>query len=298
MSDYLNEPTNSSTTKPRSDSISNDNTSVNQLLNSTTTNNPYNTIATKTKASDDLPDWLDQLKTDLLSTGQWGALVRDVYNGVTNRLEQNHIQFFSDLSAQEKSLFIDEVEKSLFSTPTYKKFQGMLSRSLDHSLSDAVSDDVLSDLGRKDLLDDGLLASGKTDSEIREIRKRKDHETNMFRNQRSNNGVGHKVDQILIRASEGAVQLLKRLPNEKSTLRIMLNKQFPPKLRYQAWRLYLGHPEAREKYEKAVIVSRMSTISDQDSEISLKCQSMLDEQAYQQDMMVSINLKRTLFRKM
>jgi hypothetical protein len=56
--------------------------------------------------------------------------------------------------------------------------------------------------------------------------------------------------------------------------------------------LYLGHPEAREKYEKAVIVSRMSTISDQDSEISLKCQSMLDEQAYQQDMMVSKIEKR------
>ena len=48
------------------------------------------------KMDDALPDWLDMLKTELLSTGQWGALVRDVYNGVTARLETNHIQFFSD----------------------------------------------------------------------------------------------------------------------------------------------------------------------------------------------------------
>ena len=47
------------------------------------------------------------------------------------------------LPSSSFSLFIDEVEKSLFSTPTYKKFQGMLSRSLDHSLSEAVNDETL-----------------------------------------------------------------------------------------------------------------------------------------------------------
>ena len=61
-----------------------------------------------------------------------------------------------------------------------------------------------------------------------------------LRNQRTNIGVGHKVDQICQKAAEGAVKLLQKLPNEKSTLRIMLNKEFPAKLRYQAWRLYLG----------------------------------------------------------
>ena len=38
------------------------------------------------KDDDTLPEWLDELKKNLLSTGQWGALVREVYNGVAQRL--------------------------------------------------------------------------------------------------------------------------------------------------------------------------------------------------------------------
>jgi hypothetical protein len=259
---------------------------------------------------DQLPDWLASLKTELLSTGEWGALVREVYNGVTGRLEQNHIQFFSDLHTSEKSLFIDEVEKSLFSTPTYKKFQGMLSRALDHSLSDAVSSDILMDLERKDILDNqasnkaqlGATVLGLDVEQQNQDRLRHDHRRGATaddaRRTRAQQGVGHRIDLILERASEGAVKLLQRLPNEKSTLRIMLNKEFPPKLRYQAWRLYLGHPEAREKYEKAIVLSRMSTISDQDADISLKCQALLDGQLYQQDMMVRVPNPHTILVNM
>jgi hypothetical protein len=258
------------------------------------------------KDSEELPEWLDSLKGELLSTGEWGALVRDVYNGITGRLAQNHIQFFSDLLPSEKSLFIDEVEKSLFSTPTYKKFQGMLSRSLDHSLSEAVSGDILSDLGREDLLPEqgqqrSALLGVNSDLEEKkklDIQKKKSNRASEIRSNRAKNGTGHRVDQILERASEGAVKLLQRLPSEKSSLRIMLNNEFPPKLRYQAWRLYLGHPKAREKYEKAIIVSRMSTISDQDATIALQCQAILDQQIFQQDMMVRVPNPHTVLVNM
>ena len=40
--------------------------------------------------------------------------------------------------------------------------------------------------------------------------------------------------------------------------------------------MFLGHPEARQKYERDVIKSRMSTISDRDADISNKCQIMID----------------------
>ena len=60
-----------------------------------------------------------------------------------NRLKQNHIQFFSDLSGEEKSLFIDEVERSLFGDDTYRAFQGKLSRTLDETLSDDVDRELM-----------------------------------------------------------------------------------------------------------------------------------------------------------
>ena len=325
------EPTSpTSPTKIFGDELSTTTTTADLLPSFDRTSSSLNPAASKTNANapaqpNALPEWLDGLKKELLATGEWGALVRDVYNGVTGRLEQNHIQFFSDLEPSEKSLFIDEVEKSLFSTPTYKTFQGMLSRALDHSLADAVDQDVLADLERLDLLH-GATGSAMEDSDLSNLSnlnntgKEADdagvkHYTTTTttaagpngqvvvrarasRSRRGRVGVGHKVDQILERASEGAVQLLQRLPNEKSTLRIMLNKEFPPKLRYQAWRLYLGHPEAREKYEKAIIVSRMSTISDQDAEISFKCQAILDEQAYQSDIMVRVPNPHTILVNM
>jgi hypothetical protein len=183
-----------------------------------------------------LPEWLENMRAGLMSSQEWQNLTTVVYHSVQDRLKQNHIQFFSDLNDVEKALFIDEVERSLAHDNVYKKFQGVLSRSLDESLSNQVERE--------------LLESGSS---------------------RVN-----KVDMILERAAEGATRLLKRLPSEKSIMRIMLNHEFPGPLRKQVWSMFLGHPEARQKYERDVVKSRMSTISDRDADISNKCQTLID----------------------
>ena len=230
---------------------------------------------------DSLPEWLDSLKSELLSTKEWGQLVRDVYDGVAQRLEENHIQFFSELSLQEKSMFIDEVEKSLYSAPAYRKFQGMLSRSLDLSLSASIEFDHLESLSMNRLEFD---TTGMTDEQIVEAKRKTIARRRLMEEteRRSNGATTSNVDKIMERAAGAAVQLLKRLPNEKSTLRIMLNRSFPSKLRFKAWQLFLANPEAREKYTTAFSVSRISTISDKDAVISEKCQELLQQQ-FQED---------------
>ena len=188
------------------------------------------------KLKNALPQWLDDMRSDLMSSPEWQNLTTVVYHSVQDRLKQNHIQFFSDLNDIEKTLFIDEVERSLANDSIYKGFQGVLSRSLDESLSNKVEEE--------------LLTSGSS---------------------REN-----KVTMILDRAAEGATKLLRRLPNEKSTLRIMLNHELPGPLRRQAWGMFLGHPEARKKFDRDFLQSRMSTISEHDADISSKCQVMID----------------------
>jgi hypothetical protein len=183
-----------------------------------------------------LPLWLDDLRDEMMVSPEWQALTKRVYHSVQDRLKQNHIQFFSDLNDVEKSLFIDEVERSLAADHVYKSFQGVLSRGLDECLSNEV--------------ETKLLKSGST---------------------RDN-----KVNMILDLAADGATKLLKRLPGEKSTLRVMLNHELPGPLRKQAWGMYLGHPEARTKYDRDVLTSRMGTMSDHDADISSKCQAMID----------------------
>ena len=205
-------------------------------MNTTFTSSSLKANGEDEQAKRALPLWLDNMRSDLMSTVEWQNLTTVVYHSVQDRLKQNHIQFFSDLNDVEKALFIDEVERSLAHDSVYKGFQGVLSRSLDESLSNEVE---------RELLESG---SSRT----------------------------NKVNMILERAAEGATSLLKRLPSEKSTMRIMLNHEFPGPLRKQAWSMFLGHPEARQKYERDVIKSRMSTISDRDADISNKCQIMID----------------------
>ena len=195
-------------------------------MNTTFTSSSLKANGEDEQAKRALPLWLDNMRSDLMSTAEWQNLTTVVYHSVQDRLKQNHIQFFSDLNDVEKALFIDEVERSLAHDSVYKGFQGVLSRSLDESLSNEVE---------RELLESG---SSRT----------------------------NKVNMILERAAEGATSLLKRLPSEKSTMRIMLNHELPGPLRKQAWSMFLGHPEARQ-HERDVIKSRMSTISDRDVDI-------------------------------
>ena len=87
---------------------------------------------------EDLPDWLAASKQQLLETRQWRALTRDVYEEIQEKLKENHIQFFADLTADEKALFVDEVEKKLSEQPVYKAFLSVLSTTVEHKISDAV----------------------------------------------------------------------------------------------------------------------------------------------------------------
>ena len=95
------------------------------------------------KLKNALPQWLDDMRSDLMSSPEWQNLTTVVYHSVQDRLKQNHIQFFSDLNDIEKTLFIDEVERSLANDSIYKGFQGVLSRSLDESLSNKVEEELL-----------------------------------------------------------------------------------------------------------------------------------------------------------
>ena len=70
-----------------------------------------------------LPGWLENMRSDLMSSQEWQNLTTVVYHSVQDRLKQNHIQFFSDLNDVEKALFIDEVERSLAHDNVYKNFQ-------------------------------------------------------------------------------------------------------------------------------------------------------------------------------
>ena len=136
---------------------------------------------------------------------------------------------------------MDEVEKGMLNNSKYKRFLGTLSRSIDQKLADVIDDE---DTGNANPISI--------------------HES--------------KIERILTKAAEGASTLLRRLPMEKSTLRVMLNHDFPGPMRYQAWSMFLGHPEIREKYERAMRTSQMSTISDRDADITHTCQTLVDQE--------------------
>ena len=80
------------------------------------------------------------------------------------------------------------------------------------------------------------------------------------------------------KSAEGCCCLLQRLPREqKSVLRMMLNSSFPGPLRWQAWRMFLIDPISRNDYATKISKRRIDTISSMDTEITQKCQMMLEK---------------------
>ena len=92
--------------------------------------------------SQDLPSWLHECKESLLKTPQWQHLTRDVYSDVRKRLDKANVQFFADLSAEERRLFIDQTEQSLQKNGTYVEFLKILKKTVDRGVSNDVSKEI------------------------------------------------------------------------------------------------------------------------------------------------------------
>ncbi len=132
---------------------------------------------------------------------------RSIYEAVDQHLSQNHVSYFSDLSAPEKSLLLERAARSLSEADqgrTYDLLQAKLSYLLDQSVNNQVA---------KKLVEENPLDT--------------------------------KTDLVLDTTSEGIVALLRKHPEQKYKLRIFLNQSMPYAIRFAAYQLFFSNHERK-----------------------------------------------------
>jgi hypothetical protein len=84
-----------------------------------------------------------------------------------------------------------------------------------------------------------------------------------------------KTEKLLEFAAEGSASLLRRWPDQKSRVRVCFNRQFPPVLRAEVWKLCLSFRRYATEYLDTVKRSRIQAVSSRDLEIGQKCEAIL-----------------------
>eukprot|EP00698_Gefionella_okellyi_P015017 TRINITY_DN4202_c0_g1_i2.p1 TRINITY_DN4202_c0_g1~~TRINITY_DN4202_c0_g1_i2.p1 ORF type:complete len:1220 (-),score=257.97 TRINITY_DN4202_c0_g1_i2:541-4200(-) len=85
-----------------------------------------------------------------------------------------------------------------------------------------------------------------------------------------------KTELIMQELAVGSKVLLSRWPEQKESLRCLVNQSLPAELRATCWPMYLTHPEAIKRYLDILQRRPLDVISTDDANITLKCQALLE----------------------
>ena len=53
------------------------------------------------------PSWLTAVRQDVVKTGQWQQLTRQLYAAIQDQLKESNTLFFTDLSERERAVFLN-----------------------------------------------------------------------------------------------------------------------------------------------------------------------------------------------
>ena len=95
----------------------------------------------------------------------------------------------------------------------------------------------------------------------------------------TNPGSMTRTELVVSKASSGTVKLLKEMPGNRATLKLLMNQELPTTLRHHVWQIYLASgTKVKTEYEKRANSRRTNTVSVHDSEITEACQSVVDSE--------------------
>lgn len=71
-------------------------------------------------AADVLPEWLKKSKEDILRAKEWNTVATSIFRKLHEVLRRHNVEFFNDLTGEEKNLFISQAESELLECSEYK----------------------------------------------------------------------------------------------------------------------------------------------------------------------------------
>ncbi|KAI8749371.1 hypothetical protein BgiBS90_032801, partial [Biomphalaria glabrata] len=59
------------------------------------------------------PKWLLNSKEEITKSKEWNSFVHELHEAIQQQLTESHVQYFTDLSEAEKTLFMQRATKAL-----------------------------------------------------------------------------------------------------------------------------------------------------------------------------------------
>ncbi|CAF0957674.1 unnamed protein product [Brachionus calyciflorus] len=203
-----------------------------------------------------IPSWLIDVREDTTKSNEWAELSKHIYDAVDQHLSQSHVNYFSELTEDEKNLLLERAARSLASSDggrVYENLQSKLSYLLDQTVNNQVA---------RKMLEESLLDT--------------------------------KTDLVLDTTSEGIVTLLRKHPEQKYKLKVFLNQSIPQPIRFLAMQLYYSNLNERKIFVQKLEKSPKLCLSPQDAEIQKKCESILSDEIAFREMSDSKGVSNSL----
>ncbi|KAK6473395.1 hypothetical protein HHUSO_G26801 [Huso huso] len=85
------------------------------------------------------PHWIINARKNIEHSQQWKGFTAELFDAVQQQLVESHVNFFTDLSEAEKTLFLERAAKAIHSGNAYKEVVLQISSCLEDQLSSCVA---------------------------------------------------------------------------------------------------------------------------------------------------------------
>ncbi|XP_055863033.1 uncharacterized protein LOC106072877 [Biomphalaria glabrata] len=91
------------------------------------------------------PKWLLNSKEEITKSKEWNSFVHELHEAIQQQLTESHVQYFTDLSEAEKTLFMQRATKALEGSSSSKNLFNKVSGVMDQQLNSQVGQQLLDD---------------------------------------------------------------------------------------------------------------------------------------------------------
>jgi hypothetical protein len=206
------------------------------------------------------PAWLVQLRENALGSAEWVQVSQRIESRVRSELSSRGLGAWKDLSAEEKSILLNEVGEEVRSHASFDTFFRRLGRTVDNVL----------------LREENAHWAQKEESRAVNQPPADSPEEPQPQSLDRHPKRHPDIVQLMEIAGDGASALLRQAPENLHVLRVIGCRGLPPQLRFEVWKLQLRNAVARKEYQARVAVDRLSVVSKNDPDIAKSCRTLLD----------------------
>ncbi|XP_064613164.1 uncharacterized protein LOC135476947 [Liolophura sinensis] len=105
----------------------------------------YSIVVNMASSAIVFPRWLLDCKDHISQTKEWNVFLSELHEAIQQQLTESHVQYFTDLSEAEKTLFMERAIRAIETGGVFGSLYSQVSVLLDQHLNEEVSRELMED---------------------------------------------------------------------------------------------------------------------------------------------------------